>query len=215
MKLVIILAIALSLISCASTYNPEKLPISDRDECVYLEEKVVLRERRGIGFLWEDGIAAGTYKALYEDKKGVFYTREGRPVWQTMVAGPGDEPSNEELKHEFKMGGIWIPKDKTSGPRLYSIFEANPGALEQSAQVSNDIAMNQPVSVGNPAAGAVGGAIGAAIGNALMQADDGKIFLWREIKDPAVKDKVSQVQACEENLGSEQNLGSNLKLGEE
>lgn len=184
---------------CATTYKPEDLTATTKKECIYIEQDSFWQESRGIGFLWEEGVAQGTYTALYEDKKGVFFAGHGRPVWQEMVGDADDAPKlSDKSKRVYKLGGIWLPKDPKFGPRIYSIFEVNPQTGQDATAASMNVANNQ---VGNNGIGygaaAVGGAIGGALVNAMIKADDGKIFLWPEVKDATLAKQLNNVGTCE------------------
>lgn len=195
MKQLIMLLFAITTSSCIY-YNPDKMLQSERNECIILENDLVILDKRGIGFLWEDYISAGTYKSVYEDKKGIFFAGTGRPIAQTMLSGKKSN-NNTDIVRMFEKGGIWIPKDKSSKPRLYTIFEANPSNNAQIAQTSTDIAMSQPVSPYDPATAGLGGAIGGGIIQAIAKADDGKMLLLPYIRDPAAMKKVLNIKKCD------------------
>lgn len=157
--------------------------------------------------MWEEGVSAGTYQSLYEDRDGTFFGGNGRVVWQEMLGSTGDTLRESTPKtRAYRPGGIWLPKNDKTNPKIYSVFEANPKIEKDTSAASNNaantVAMNQVgnngIGYGTAAAGgAIGSAIGGALANAMIKADDGKMFLWPEIKDAELTKRLKNVTTCQ------------------
>lgn len=188
-----VVAATLCLGGCATGYAPEKLADVSKDECVILPAKISYKLTRGLlNIEWEEGLAAGRYKAEKEDASGTFYRGVSRPLFQGNDMAPG--------QYTVKAGGVWLPKQSAEKPRLYSYFEAENYSTNDLNAYTNQVAMtsaSQGAGVGPSVAGA---AIGGAIVGAMIQMDVGKIFLWQEITDVNFIAQVSKPRACSDNV---------------
>ncbi len=196
-NMLLLLVGSLIISGCATSYSPSQMSKVVKAECITISEDSYWREYRGIGLLWEEGVSAGVYRSLYQDKEGTFFAGPGRPVWQQM--GVSSSVETAPKSRVYKLGGIWLPKNEASEPRMYYIFEANPQTNSQVSTVSGELASNQMYSGAGIGPSAVGGAIGGAIVGASIKADDGKIFLMPEIGDRNLVSKLKQVSACPAN----------------
>ena len=168
-----------------------------------MDQDILWRESRGIGFIWEEGISAGEYRAQYEDQNGVFLSGTGRPIWQNMLGSSGKEwKETTSSDRNYKQGGIWVPKDSKLKAKIFTIFEVNPQVNKDVANTSSNIALNQMNNGAGVGTSAVGGAIGGAIVSALIKADEGKIFFLPEIKDQNLLLKLKSVSNCRQTANS-------------
>jgi hypothetical protein len=184
------------LTGCASTYNPEKLSKTSRNECIYISEDSYWREGRGIvGMTMEEGVTANKYKAEYEDKNGIFFTAEGRAVWWILSDSLPADPKEDKSYRSYSYGGIWISKDKTKNPRIFYVSESKLNSTKELNDTSTSIA-NNTAGVGNPS-GAIGGAIATSIISAMIESENGKMVVHPQVNDEKLASKLSNVVECQ------------------
>lgn len=123
MKPILYLAVFLILTACSSLGHLSQgvKPVTS-DTYVFLEKESTYTVKRGVGYLWKEGLQGGIYKPELENEFGTFFRGPPHCVIQFLEEnsmGPFD-------------GGIWIPKDRVNGrPMIYYYFNYHYGRVAQ------------------------------------------------------------------------------------
>jgi len=167
----IALALSLSVLTagCATTYKPEDLRIPSQITCINLATPLSVI----VGGVREVRLERGPYVSIREDAEGTYY--EGSPGGLSFTRLDGKPTLIEGDQHISHSGGIWIPRDQNTSPRLYNYFTADypfthtpaepppPEADCASSVYVKDPATAKISVLRMAAAGAVGGVLGRAI----------------------------------------------------
>lgn len=115
----IVMALLLAFLAGCTTMMDLK-PSSDQ-LYVLVPQDYIRIQTRGIGVQWAEGLKAGEYTAIAEDKDGIFFRGKGTPVIVLM----GQNAKNYEKEKQIpasllhrtdvsptvlNVGGIWLPK---------------------------------------------------------------------------------------------------------
>lgn len=190
MKLTLALLFCIALLSGCETYSArDNLTPLPKESCFRAGDKVSYSEVRGIqGFTWEQGILPGRYKAVGQNELGVFFKGDGRSFFYTVKHHDGTA-----YTHLFE-GGVWIPRQSTELPRLYLLFETQAYTTTDLDKYIADRTVSTTVAGGSVGSSAVGGAIAGALVQGIINAEVGKINLWRDHKDMAFSARVRKLQ---------------------
>jgi hypothetical protein len=128
-----VLTLFISLLSGCTTISD--LPKPQQDMYFVLKEDYLKVHTRGLlNYKWVEGLRAGTYRLVGEDKYGLFFKGEGDTVillsqeraekyLNTGEITPFSERNAPQLTMSGGEGGIWLPKegiDKT--PKLFYVL---------------------------------------------------------------------------------------------
>lgn len=136
MKIIQVAFTAFLLIGLAGCATPPQVSqLNAPAEHAEIELKSKLSYKRVGGLLnvaWEEGLIPGVYVAEKENELGTFFRGPGRCVWL-----------HNSMKPELTVvrpGGIWIPRDINSAPKLYFYIE---GSTYQVSNIDEYIAARQ------------------------------------------------------------------------
>jgi hypothetical protein len=134
------------------------------------------------------GLLAGSYRATFEDDRGVYYVSQAATVvW-------ADEPDSH--RQYLAQGGVWL--SKVPGQPRFKIFRVigteltrsiRTGELapfqwgreaDSSSAATSQFAVNQTLAGANPVTAGVGSAIGVSIAIELSKLDAGKLKFDRD-----------------------------------
>ena len=156
------------LSGCATLVEPETLRVPSQLTCFELPEPLSKTTVAGLlSVTWVTRLERGPYVAEREDATGTFYRA---PPGGVAIGRPdmADKPANL-LTHMTYDGGIWIPRDPSQPPHLYTYFsaDATPASVPPAdASCANTGVVRDPKTHGVSALkyGAAFGAAGAAGG---------------------------------------------------
>jgi hypothetical protein len=183
--------VAAQLVGCIGVPpQPKGLTASTSQVTIDIKEPISYLVVKGINRQhWRYTLLPGTYMAEKENASGTFYRGPDRPILaERLDVDTGKVRKNGGLS---RIGGVWIPKGTTEGPRIYVLIEAgvyisSPSGAPTRAPVARSVP-EVGVPVGTPVIpGAVGGALAMAVVRALAdnKADVGKIIIWDTPMDP-------------------------------
>ena len=160
------------LSGCATAVAPEDLQVPAQLTCFELATPISYSEERGLlKITWVTRLERGPYVAEREDAAGTFFRA---PPGGVSFARPDslNKPASV-LTHGTHDGGIWIPRDPTVPPHLYTYFSteaAKPVIPPPEANCSNVGVVRDPKTRGvSVVAYGVGGAAGGAMGGVMAR----------------------------------------------
>src|SRR6185312_570265 len=166
----LVLSAGAMLGGCAPTIRPSKLLLPKEVTCIDIPPRLEAHEIRGLlKFHWTTRIQPGPYVAEREDANGTYYRAPPGGI-QILQDGTESKPANQFTHMDYD-GGIWVPRDPSLPPRLYTYFSTQSAAVVRvpdgatcAAATFTEDPQTKGVSLGTfAAAGALGGATGAIV----------------------------------------------------
>lgn len=114
--------IMIAIAGCASKnvgHSPESFSSFKSESCFILQKPFFYQEKRGLGYLWDQGLRKGEYKAKYQDNNGYYYVGPENAVCQAQ------EKCDDFGKWPGGEGGVWISKNLENDIRLFVISDIN------------------------------------------------------------------------------------------
>lgn len=183
-KILLSIAVSIYLTACVGISKDSLKPVAVESSVVFKERISQTSEKQ---YGWTDGFMPGTYKAIGVDKQGTYYM------------GPhfGRIEYAKEDSDRRCDGGFFVPFDKTknikfffvmslclSGARIDYLALHPEAARDYEREAGLGVSTSTfPSMTGNGVA-AVGVGVGAGVANGLIAAEQGKIFVTRDIEDP-------------------------------
>ncbi len=179
-------AVSLFLTACAGVSKDSLKPVAVESSVVFKERISQTSEKQ---YGWTDGFMPGTYKAIGVDKKGTYYMG---PRFGRIQYAEGYEDQRCD-------GGFFVPFDKTQtmtffyimspcviGKRVDYLALHPEEATEEDRQAGIGVSTSAFGSMSGSTAGSVGVGVGVGVANGLIAAEQGKIFISRDIEDPRI-----------------------------
>jgi len=183
-RIALVVATAAGILSCTiGSIAPTSLqtPVTKSD--IQIAERLSYKQKITLGPMMEYGLQPGKYTAEKQNSKGVFYRGEGRPVWSKNLESEGGLTVFQ--------GGIWVPKNTTESPRLYTYLETKITTIDDLESYTNQY-QEQQFTAGNSGMSTVAGTAAAgAIAMALIAFDDGRITIWNDPEDSTFRSVVA------------------------
>ena len=122
LRLSLLALLAVSSGCATDAHLREGLTPAKSDNYVLLKEDATYTVKRGVGYVWTEGLRAGVYRPELENQHGTFFRGPDACVTQRL---------EKDDMGPFN-GGLWIPKDRINKkPRIYYYFGYNKEKAQQ------------------------------------------------------------------------------------
>lgn len=171
--------LAVHLSGCVSLVTPADMRAVEPPRVLELQQPITFKFSSGLAVVREVSLSPGTYRAIGDDGKGIWFLGGPRSFSNTVLdrGGAFAFPENMIGVPVFSVAGLFVPHDEAQSPQVFVIY-GDPSKVQAPANeqvligVTQTTIQTSPVlSSATPVQAGLGAGAAAAIVSSVIEAD--------------------------------------------